>query len=385
MKCNLILRISVVPREVIIFTSIMTSEDPFIACQTIRRSITRSLGPQSSSSWWSFVHTFHKSFRHCITSYSNCHQNQPPIPYPTTHSIPHHSFHTSPRPPIPYPTTHSILHHPFHTPSPMPYPTTHSRPHRPPPMPFPTTHPPPHHPFPTPPPIPYPTTHPIPHVLPILLPITHSIPNLPSHIHLSSHIVATGGMEGSGPPTFVQTPLGIIANPLKSFFTYRGGGTPCMYIVTSTAHLQRNMVRTPHFFGAGDATVSNPHSLPTTYSRPHCLHHPLQNLPISDDILSNQANWSFRSVLPPLHTQAQRDASMPPCHRAPVPPCPMPHAPCPHAPVPRAPVPHTLFPKAPVPPCPRAPIRDSRVHEFETVHHTSFSRVTDIFISTRLQ
>ena len=27
-----------------------------------------------------------------------------------------------------------------------------------------------------------------------------------------------------------------------------------MYIVTFTAHQQRNMVRTPHFFGAGDAT-----------------------------------------------------------------------------------------------------------------------------------
>ena len=28
-----------------------------------------------------------------------------------------------------------------------------------------------------------------------------------------------------------------------------------MYIVTFTAHQQRHMVRTPHFFGAGDATV----------------------------------------------------------------------------------------------------------------------------------
>ena len=27
-----------------------------------------------------------------------------------------------------------------------------------------------------------------------------------------------------------------------------------MYIATFTAHQQRNMVRTPHFFGAGDAT-----------------------------------------------------------------------------------------------------------------------------------
>ena len=38
-----------------------------------------------------------------------------------------------------------------------------------------------------------------------------------------------GGMEGSGPPTSIQTPLGISANPLKSFFTYRGGGCP-MYV-----------------------------------------------------------------------------------------------------------------------------------------------------------
>ena len=32
-----------------------------------------------------------------------------------------------------------------------------------------------------------------------------------------------------------------------------------MYIVTFTAHQQRNMVRTPppHFFGAGDATVGD--------------------------------------------------------------------------------------------------------------------------------
>ena len=28
-----------------------------------------------------------------------------------------------------------------------------------------------------------------------------------------------------------------------------------MYIVTFTAHRQRNMVWTPHFFGAGDATA----------------------------------------------------------------------------------------------------------------------------------
>ena len=64
--------------------------------------------------------------------------------------------------------------------------------------------------------------------------------------------VATGGMGGPDPPTSIQTPLGISANPLKFFLHI--GGTPCMYIVTFTAHQQRNMVRTPHFFGAGDAT-----------------------------------------------------------------------------------------------------------------------------------
>ena len=29
-----------------------------------------------------------------------------------------------------------------------------------------------------------------------------------------------------------------------------------MYIVTFTAHQQRNMVQTPHYFGAGDATAT---------------------------------------------------------------------------------------------------------------------------------
>ena len=57
-----------------------------------------------------------------------------------------------------------------------------------------------------------------------------------------------GEWRGPDPPTSVQTPLGISANPLKSFFTYRGGGSPCMYIVTFTAHQQRNMVRTPPLF-----------------------------------------------------------------------------------------------------------------------------------------
>ena len=32
------------------------------------------------------------------------------------------------------------------------------------------------------------------------------------------NLFSHGGMGGSGPPTSVQTPLGISANPLKSFF-----------------------------------------------------------------------------------------------------------------------------------------------------------------------
>ena len=35
--------------------------------------------------------------------------------------------------------------------------------------------------------------------------------------------VATGGMGGSGPPTSVQTPPEICANPLKSVLIYREG------------------------------------------------------------------------------------------------------------------------------------------------------------------
>ena len=34
--------------------------------------------------------------------------------------------------------------------------------------------------------------------------------------------VATGGIGGSGPTTFVQTPPETRANPLKSFVMYRG-------------------------------------------------------------------------------------------------------------------------------------------------------------------
>ena len=37
---------------------------------------------------------------------------------------------------------------------------------------------------------------------------------------------------------------------VEKFFLYNYiGGVPCMYIVTFTAHQQRNIFRTPHFFG----------------------------------------------------------------------------------------------------------------------------------------
>ena len=45
------------------------------------------------------------------------------------------------------------------------------------------------------------------------------------------------------PPTYVQTPLEMSANPLKSLF-YIGGGISCMYTVTYIADQQRKMVRT---------------------------------------------------------------------------------------------------------------------------------------------
>ena len=46
------------------------------------------------------------------------------------------------------------------------------------------------------------------------------------------------------------------------------GGTPCMYIVTFTAHQQRNMVRTPHFIGAGNATDCNNRLLQNNCTEP---------------------------------------------------------------------------------------------------------------------
>ena len=62
-----------------------------------------------------------------------------------------------------------------------------------------------------------------------------------------------GGNGGPDPPLLFRPLLGLAQIRWKVFLHI--GGTPCMYIVTFTAHQQRNMVRTPHFFGAGDATV----------------------------------------------------------------------------------------------------------------------------------
>ena len=61
--------------------------------------------------------------------------------------------------------------------------------------------------------------------------------------------VATGGNGGvRTPPLLFRPLLGLAQIRWKVFFTYRGGGFPCMYIVTFTAHQQRNMVRTPPLF-----------------------------------------------------------------------------------------------------------------------------------------
>ena len=58
-----------------------------------------------------------------------------------------------------------------------------------------------------------------------------------------------GGMEGSGPPHFCSDPSWDYRKSVEKFFLHiGGGGTPCMYIVTFTAHQQRNMVRTPPLF-----------------------------------------------------------------------------------------------------------------------------------------
>ena len=71
----------------------------------------------------------------------------------------------------------------------------------------------------------------------------------PSYHDIGSYSgVATGGNGGVRTPPFLFRPLlGSAQIRWKVFFTYRGG-TPCMYIVTFTAHQQRNMVRTPPLF-----------------------------------------------------------------------------------------------------------------------------------------
>ena len=64
-----------------------------------------------------------------------------------------------------------------------------------------------------------------------------------------------GEWRGPDPPTSVQTPLGISANPLKSFFTY-GGGVPQVCILSLLMLTSKETwFGPPHFFGAGDATA----------------------------------------------------------------------------------------------------------------------------------
>ena len=68
-------------------------------------------------------------------------------------------------------------------------------------------------------------------------------------IHSASVASPRGGMEGSGPPHFCSDPSWDQRKSVEKFFLHvGGGGTPCMYIVTFTAHQQRNMVRTPPLF-----------------------------------------------------------------------------------------------------------------------------------------
>ena len=55
--------------------------------------------------------------------------------------------------------------------------------------------------------------------------------------------------RGPDPPTYVQTPPEISANPLKSDLYRRGCTLQCMNIVTFTAHQVRKKFRTPTFLG----------------------------------------------------------------------------------------------------------------------------------------
>ena len=79
-----------------------------------------------------------------------------------------------------------------------------------------------------------------------------------SRLKRALHTVASPweGMGGSGPPTSVQTPPEIRANPLKRvLYIGGGGGVPCMYIVIFyCSPAKKNCSDPPHFFWAGDAT-----------------------------------------------------------------------------------------------------------------------------------
>ena len=62
-----------------------------------------------------------------------------------------------------------------------------------------------------------------------------------------------GGMGGPDPPLLFRPLLRLAQIRWKVFFYI--WGIPCMYIVTFTAHQQRNMVRTPPLFGLAKPLV----------------------------------------------------------------------------------------------------------------------------------
>ena len=80
--------------------------------------------------------------------------------------------------------------------------------------------------------------------------------DLPNITGLPTSGVATGGTGGSGPPTSVQTPPEICANPLRSVLCI-GGGVPCMYIVTFYCSPATKKFSDPPLFWAGYATASD--------------------------------------------------------------------------------------------------------------------------------
>ena len=77
---------------------------------------------------------------------------------------------------------------------------------------------------------------------------------------LSNSGVATGGMGGSGPPTCVQTPPEISANPLKSFLHILGGNPTHVCIILQLLLLtsKEKWFGPPTFFGLATPLVSNP-------------------------------------------------------------------------------------------------------------------------------